>query len=140
MIHVIIMIASLMFTIGFAFRNKWQFAEMNALNSNIAQKANKKWHSWQAVVQLAFYVIIGLSTHEAYGIATALLYLSFFWLLFDGILNKVALNKPFFYVGTTAFIDKQFQRFKRPQLAIAIVKISLIVVFLIPYIIKAVNK
>lgn len=44
-----------------------------------------------------------------YGYGAVLYTLANFWLFFAGIVHKVALKKPFFFVGTTAMTDKSIR-------------------------------
>ena len=92
----------------------------------------KKWHFLGATL----FVYISLTFWYIDGIEYVPLSLSLFWLLFGGIVHKVGLNKPFFFVGTTATTDKMLRGlFKRnPEKGSAILKIlffitSLILVF-----------
>ena len=165
MVYILLAIACIMFAVSFALRNKWQFVERNAtgcaklsegksgtnydssdnqktfrIQSDRAKKANKKWHSWQAAVQLSFFSVVALVSYSIVGLFSALTYMAVFWILFDGILNVFGLGKPFFYVGKTAFIDRKFQSFKKPSLAIAITKFTLLIALLIPYVILVIKN
>lgn len=62
-----------------------------------------------------------------------------FWLVHDGVLNRMGYDRGFFYVGTTAAFDRFFQRFKKPELAQAIAKITALILGLIPFTIKLLN-
>ncbi len=138
--HVLILLAALVFTIAFSFRNKWQFREL-ALTKHTSgakdeiKKANSRWHTFQGMVKLSFFAMVGVGLWSLISLPATLTYMAVFWILFDGLLNITGLDKPFFYVGKTAFIDKQFRRFKRPQLAMAITKFTCLVGFGIWYVI-----
>ena len=80
---------------------------------------NQIWHAWQLARQA---LIIGFLAYYLRSWAFILLGASFFWMLHDGILNRIAFDLPFFYVGTTAMIDRFFQLFKNPELVIGITK------------------
>ncbi len=64
--------------------------------------------------------------------------LSCFWLIYGGIVHKIGLNKPFFYVGTTAKTDKLLRKYfpKNPEKGSMIVKISVLIITLIFIILK----
>lgn len=72
-----------------------------------ANDYKKKWHIWQGARQLLFISFAGV-----YLMSWKFVFLgmAIFWILHDGILNKVGLNKPFFFVGTTARIDIMMRR------------------------------
>lgn len=83
--------------------------------------ANRAWHRWQFIRQGSF---IAFAAYCAASWPMLLLGASVFWILQDGIVNRVGLGKPFFYMGTTATIDKFFRRFKNYELANAIAKFA----------------
>jgi hypothetical protein len=159
MIHILVALTVVLFTVSFAFRNKWQFEETRlkmlistsrfktldiydqAILRGKAKQANKKWHAWQGAVQFAFFASVfpAIVMHPSIGNALVyvVMYMAFFWIVFDGLLNKIALEKPFFYVGKTATIDSFFQRLPRPEIAMAIIKFAIFIASLIVYIITA---
>lgn len=102
---------------GFAWKTLDTFAQSADMNTN--------WHRAQAAQQVfvlgAFGVLSGVWQVIPLGAAL-------FWLLHDGIVNRIGLDRPFFYVGATAWIDRQLQRlFKNPARGSAVLKIGLLV-------------
>jgi len=112
------LIAIFLFTIFDAFSDAFQFQEVRG-----KPNANKWWHVFQAWRQGT--VIAGI----AYLVGSwqiALAGLALFWFFHDGLVNTIGLEKPWTYVGTTAWIDKQFQKFKNPKRAMLIAKLLLL--------------
>lgn len=119
---IITIILCLFFPIAFAYRNHFQMLERDATSERMRKRFNRKWHSWQFWIQIAFYGVAAASV----GWALALFMALHFWILFDGITN-IFLGKPFFYVGKSAAIDKFFRRrFKNFYRASALVKTSIL--------------
>lgn len=88
-----------------------------------AADLNTNWHRAQAAQQSA----VILATAYLSGCWQIVpLGAALFWLIHDGIVNRIGLDRPFFFVGTTAWIDRQFQRFKKPELAMGVAKAVLI--------------
>lgn len=95
---------------------------------------NTLWHRWQAVRQAAMIALAAFS----YGSLPALIVFSAsFWLIHDGIVNRVGLNRTFFFVGTTAWLDRQFQKTRHPELFMGVAKLGLLVAGIILLLIKA---
>jgi len=69
----------------------------------------KKWHFFGATL----FIYISLTFWYIGNIEYVPLSLSLFWLLFGGIVHKVGLNKPFFFVGTTATTDKIIRKLSK---------------------------
>lgn len=84
---------------------------------------NTQWHRWQAVRQAA---VIALAAWAYQSLPALALFASIFWLVHDGIVNIVGLDRKFFFVGTTAWIDRQFQKFAKPELALAVTKFGML--------------
>ena len=93
----------------------------------------QKWHFWQAVRQGTFIVFAAIfAGHWAVALFTA----SLFWLIHDGIVNIVGLDRKFFFVGTTAWIDRMFQKFPSPSLAMAVAKCLILALSILAFIIS----
>lgn len=109
---------------GHTDRNPLRSAARSEARAIQAHDFNANWHRAQAARQA---VVIGavalLSTWEIIPLGAAL-----FWLVQDGIVNVVGLDRSFFYVGATAWIDRQFQKTGKPELFMAIAKIGLLAV------------
>ena len=127
-------IYSLIFSFCFAKRNAFQFKEYRARAADKHDEANSyntKWHFWQGGIQLIFvFLIHQLTSSILLGVFSA----GIFWIVFDGLINILGLDRDFFYVGSTATIDKFFQRFKKPELILAITKLFFVLLPLIAYI------
>ena len=89
----------------------------------------KDWH----FVGASLFVYIALSFWISFNGFYACFALSLFWLLYGGIVHTIGLNKPFFFVGTTAWTDKMIRKVfsKNPELLSAILKILFLVISLI---------
>lgn len=61
-----------------------------------------KWHIAGGVIHAWMYYTIA----DNYGHHWGFLMASLTWLLFDGAVNTYALHKEFFYIGTTALLDR----------------------------------
>lgn len=128
--------AILIFTISEALADSYQFRDLRkikqyattsalvvAVNNAINDKT--RWHFWQAVRQGTFIVFASIfAGHWAIALFTA----SLFWLIHDGIVNTVGLDRKFFFVGTTAWFDKTFRRFftGNPEAAMAVAKFGML--------------
>lgn len=128
--------AILIFTIAEALADSYQFRDLrkikqyattSALVVAVNQAINDKtrWHFWQAVRQGTFIIFAAMfAGHWAIALFTA----SLFWLIHDGIVNIIGLDRKFFFVGTTAFMDRMFRWFfpGNPSLAMGIAKGSIL--------------
>lgn len=141
---IISLIAILAFAVADAMSDAWIFRDFQSRKlreiADIRQlfdsavsilNSNRNWHAWQAVRQTIFLVLIGIYASRW---IVPLIAAAVFWLLHNGIVNIVGLDKPFFFVGTTAMIDKFFQRFKNPSLMMGIAKFALLIGSIMLYI------
>lgn len=85
--------------------------------------ANKMWHRLQFLQQGAF-ILSAAWIGQSWQIIP--LGAGLFWLVQDGLVNRVGLDRPFFFVGTTAWLDRLFQKTGHPRTFMAICKIFLI--------------
>lgn len=94
-----------------------------------APTANKRWHAYQFGIQL----IIGYFAWRTIGLYSAvLIYGALWWLIFDGIVNR-ALGKGFWFVGTTAAIDKFIRKLGLP---VPFLKLGALAVTIVAYVIE----
>lgn len=128
--------AILIFTIAEALADAYQFLDLRKIKQAITtpsaltavnQAINNKtrWHFWQAVEQGTFVVFATIfAGHWAVFFFAA----SLFWLIHDGIVNIIGLDRKFFFVGTTAFFDKAFRWLfpGNPSAAMAAVKFGIL--------------
>lgn len=93
------------------------------------KKIENKWHG----VGAALFIFLSITAWYNWGYEYAPLMLSSFWCLFGGIVHKVGLRKPFFFVGTTAKTDKLIREIfkKNPETGSAILKIGVMILSLI---------
>lgn len=97
---------------------------------------NRSWHRMQAAQQALFILAVCLLSGQP---SFILLGSALFWILHDGIVNKVGLERPFFYVGETAWTDRQFQRFENPEQAMAFAKWAALIAGIIWFILSLLN-
>lgn len=98
-----------------------QWIENVAAEENVDY--NRRWHQAQALQQGGAIVLLSFIAGT---VTFAPLAAALFWVFHDGMVNKVGLKRPWFYVGKTAWIDRQFQRFRKPELAQAVTKFALL--------------
>lgn len=84
----------------------------------------EKWH----VIGACLFIYIAATAWIFFGWQYAPFTLLCFWSIFAGIVHKVALNKPFFFVGTTAKTDQLFRKVfpNNTELWSGIIKITLL--------------
>lgn len=75
-------------------------------------------HGWQTARQGIFLLLATLYG----GWQSAIILGAVFWILHDGLINRYALDKSFAYVGSTAWLDKLFQRLPAPQVMMLVAK------------------
>lgn len=91
--------------------------ENDPLNTSIEDK----WH----IVGAILFIYLAATGWNMYGIVYVPFILSSFWLIYAGIVHKIALKKGVFYVGTKAFTDRFLRKIssKNPELVSAILKL-----------------
>lgn len=89
-------------------------------------KINKLWH----LVGFGIMVYLTITSYFIWGPKFILFSWAVFWELFAGIVHIVGLKRPFFYVGTTDWSDKQIRRFfpVKYELASGIMKTTFFVI------------
>ena len=93
--------------------------------SSQAGSANRIWHIAQAVRQGA--AIIFAAYAAGYWVL-AVIAAAAFWIIHDVLVNTIGLGRSPFYVGNTAWIDRQFQRFDNPERAMGIAKFVILTI------------
>jgi hypothetical protein len=83
------------------------------------------WHFIGACI----FIYLAITAWYIWGIEYVPFVLSSFWVIFAAIVHKIALNKPPFFVGTTAKTDKLIRRFfpKNPEKGSMIVKVMALI-------------
>jgi len=66
---------------------------------------SQEWHKWKFINSCTFFLVI----LPIFGFGTLLINLVFYYILFEGLLNRIVLKKGFFYVGHTAATDIRIQ-------------------------------
>jgi hypothetical protein len=122
---IILIILNLVVSLGF-YNAYLLLDDKTDENNPINKSLEKKWHFIGAYLFLSLSGTIYFFTREWKYIPFVL---SSFWLIFGGIVHVVGLNKPFFYVGTTAFTDKllRYISAKNPDITSAIIKLALLI-------------
>lgn len=134
-------IITAVFAVFFALRNANQFKEQsNRISQKLADsrdrysfhfrekadKANKKWHDYQALLQIMFVIVLVNFDRSPDGflwIPAVISCFSIFWIVFDMVLNVYGLDRPWNYVGTTAALDRLFQKFRNHETAMFLTKV-----------------
>lgn len=88
-----------------------------------------KWH----LIGACIFIYLSATTCYLWSWKYVPFSISSFWVIFAAIVHKIGLNKPFFFVGTTAKTDKLIRRFfpKNPEKASAILKITSLILSLL---------
>lgn len=105
----IVLFITLIFTFGYLFSwvkfQKYQFLEENLEIIKKNPSYHRLWHVWKGVNQAVWFLFMAMM----FGAPLALVNVAVFWLLFDGLMNTIVLNKDFFFVGTTSLIDRSLR-------------------------------
>jgi hypothetical protein len=102
---VVLMIAHL---ISWVVYQKYQFLErdLKATNPEEAYANNKLWHKWKGINHITVYGIVFLG----FGFKMMMIFAVLFWAAFDLFINKIVLNRPWLFVGTTAQSDLMIRK------------------------------
>lgn len=89
-------------------------------------KINKQWH----LVGFGIMVYLTITSYFIWGPAYILLSWAIFWEIFAGIVHVIGLKRPFFFVGTTVWSDKQIRKYfpVKYELASGIMKTTFLVI------------
>jgi len=112
----------LLFILAFVFEHKYFHLEKTTKDKKLRRKYSSYWHACTAVM----FVLIGVSfgdavywhLHDSLNVWTWLflvgrlcfLFLSIAWILFDGWLNVIVGWGYWWFVGSTAWLDKLFKK------------------------------
>ena len=88
--------------------HKSQFLERDNFrwNPDTAKSANRQWHFWKGFNQIIFFGLLWY----VFGFFNAAMCAAMYWVLFDSSMNRFVLKQGFFYVGSTAFIDRMTRK------------------------------
>jgi len=123
------------YLISWVMYQKHQFLERDLFKSD-PQTAynihNKKWHFWKGINQLCVYGMVFLG----FGFKMMMIFAVLFWAGFDLFVNKIVLNRPWLFVGTTAdtdlFIRKVSDKIHiKPEYTSLLIKVAVLLATLI---------
>lgn len=86
---------------------QYQFLERDYNIVHKHKEYSQKWHKWKLINSTPYFLLF----LTIFGFAITFINVMFYYILFEGIFNRKVLNKEFFYVGTTAVMDKKIQQF-----------------------------
>jgi hypothetical protein len=126
MITTILVVLMIAYVASWVLYQKHQFKERDlySTDGHNAYENNKKWHFWKGINQLCVYALVGLG----FGFKMMVIFAVLFWASFDLFVNKIVLNRPWLFVGTTAdtdlFIRKVSNKIKlKPEYTSLLIKI-----------------
>jgi len=122
-----------LYTLSWVKFQKYQFLERSYDIVAQHHEYSQKWHWFKGLNQFVFFYLLSVK----FGYLIGFVDIIFYWILFDGWLNKSVLKRNFFYVGTTGKIDKAIQwvnngiktvyKQSSPAFISAVIKISLLI-------------
>lgn len=116
----LLVLASLVFALASGLSDAWMFKERAPRPGG--QRYSRLWHGAQAVQQATFIAALGIfGDWQIIPLAAGL-----FWLIHDVVVNIEGLNRDWLYVGSTAWIDRQFQKTGTPRAWMLASKLGLI--------------
>lgn len=105
----LLFILSFIFTLGYMITwvkfQQYQFLERDYTIVANNKQYSKLWHVWKGANQGVFFILLGSLFGWKLMIINSILY----WVLFDGFLNIFVLNREFFYIGNTSWIDRSLR-------------------------------
>ena len=103
MITTLLVLLMIAYLASWVLYQKHQFKERDlySTDGHNAYENNKKWHFWKGINQLCVYALVGLG----FGFKMMIIFAVLFWAGFDLFVNKIVLNRPWLFVGTTADTD-----------------------------------
>lgn len=123
---VVLMVAYL---VSWVMYQKYQFKERDlySTDGHNAYENNKKWHFWKGINQICVYGMVFLG----FGFKMMMIFAVLFWAGFDLFVNKIVLNRPWLFVGTTADTDKFIRKVSdkihiKPEYTSLLIKIAVL--------------
>lgn len=103
------------FTISFFLHEKYRIKDEQTADLVLSTYLKKMWHRYKGGVQLVVFAYIFYTTFQRsfswfYATGVTLVCASFFWLFHDGLLNTYLFKREWWWVGTTATIDRKLGR------------------------------
>jgi hypothetical protein len=138
MIEIIFII---LFTLAFALHEKFRIKDEQTPDEGVSQYLKRQWHKYKGAVQAIVFSYVSYAVFKRtgnvfYTFSLTIFLASFFWFFHDGILNKALFVREWFFVGTTAAIDKILQKSGKPYVIAGIIKTILLVGSVILLVIK----
>jgi hypothetical protein len=98
-----LVVLMVVYLISWVMYQKHQFLERDLyeIDPQKAYANNKLWHKWKGINQLCVYGMVYLG----FGFKMMMIFAVLFWAGFDLFVNKIVLNRPWLFVGTTADTD-----------------------------------
>jgi hypothetical protein len=98
-----LVVLMVVYLISWVMYQKHQFLERDLyeIDPQKAYTNNKLWHKWKGINQLCVYGMVYLG----FGFKMMMIFAVLFWAGFDLFCNKIVLNRPWLFVGTTADTD-----------------------------------
>jgi hypothetical protein len=132
----------ILFTLAFVLHEKFRILDEQQPDEGLSQYLKRQWHKYKGAVQaIVFsyvsYAVFKRTGNEFYTFSLTLFLASFFWFFHDGVLNKILFVRQWFFVGTTAALDRIMQKSGKPYLIAGIVKTILLIASITLLIIKS---
>jgi hypothetical protein len=129
MITVSLVALMVAYLVSWVIYQKHQFIERNlySTDGHNAYEANKKWHFWKGINQICVYGMVFLG----FGFKMMMIFAVLFWAGFDLFCNKIVLNRPWLFVGTTADTDKFIRKIAdvihlKPEITSLLIKVAIL--------------
>jgi hypothetical protein len=118
------------YLVSWVMYQKYQFLERDLYSTDgyNAYENNKKWHFWKGINQICVYGMVFLG----FGFKMMMIFAVLFWAGFDLFVNKIVLNRPWLFVGTTADTDKFIRKVSnkihiKPEITSLLIKATVLI-------------
>lgn len=106
-----IIICSILFTLFLSYFTKWILKDEKDNNLEY-NKNDEKWHLWILTTRIMYFISLLALVYFKTDIKTIYLAATIHMPLYDIFINKISLNKPIFYSGSSSFFDKTLKNKK----------------------------
>ena len=102
-VTILLVVLMVAYLLSWVMYQKYQFLERDlyVTDPQKARENSKLWHKWKGVNQICVYSMVFLG----FGFKIMMVFAVLFWAGFDLLVNKIVLNRPWLFVGTTADTD-----------------------------------